>query len=512
MRIIFVRHSMFYPAPTLSHGMGIIATILHQAGHQVKVIDNNSLYTFYNDNYMMKIIKRYKPDVLALNINTATARITYDLIEKVRKKYPQMLIVAGGIHMKYCFEEALEHSIDVVVNREGEMVVIPLFKHLQGKTKEDFKTGLEAVPGISFIRDDSSLHISTEFPMIENLDNVPFVDYSLFNLSDYFKTKKEQGLMILNGQRGCPFKCTFCSNEEQVLDNRLASADYMFRNLVYCYENYGAKYFSIVDNNFLLAKKRVVDFCNKMIESGLNKKIMLVVQTKVETVNDGQLLSLLKKAGVHRMAIGLERLDPYSLKMIKKNADIKKVHRGFSLLQRYNIDVHINFLLGFPFETDDLLKREKQALRNILKYVQVTHLNIIQPMPGTMYYDKYPKINKWYLRKGFNDTMSTYYGQILELNTIDIIDHNYFELPQKAIEELKDFYIEFKALNHGNFIAKKNILISLMLMFDRFLANISKFVHKISPGLEFTIFRKLSFLRYYIGMMFVGNQLGKSSE
>lgn len=501
---------MNYTSPTISQGMGIVATILHQAGHSVKAIDNNSFYKHYYDRQLLKIIKEYEPDVVAFNVTTINALTTYQFLKKIKRSLPEMLIVGGGIHMKTGFEEALQNGFDIVVNHEGEKVVVPLFKHLEIKTKSDFKADLDNIPGVSFIKDDGTIHIPSSYPVVNNLDEVPFVDYDLFNLSDYLKNNNEPGLMLLNGQRGCPFTCTFCSNQDQRSDNRVATADYMFQNIKHYYNKYGLRYFSIVDNNFLVPKSRTIEFCNKMIESGLNRKVSLVCQTKIETVTDEGLVSLLKEAGFFRILFGIERLDPYSLEMIKKKTKIEKIQSVFSMLQRHNIDINVNVLLGFPFETVELLEREKHEFLKLLKYVKTTSVGILQPTPGTIYYDNYQKAYKWYLNPKFNRLLRAYFSQVLDLSMVDMIKFNFFDLADDVLDEMKGFYLEFKKMNHGNYIQKKTMFVLFVLKFDLFLARISKLAFSISPNLEFWIFRKITFLRYYFGMRFFGKQISKN--
>ena len=50
MRILFIRNSCTLMSHSqLGYGMGIVATIAHAAGHEVKAIDNNTLYKFYKN-------------------------------------------------------------------------------------------------------------------------------------------------------------------------------------------------------------------------------------------------------------------------------------------------------------------------------------------------------------------------------------------------------------------------------------------------------------------------------
>ena len=52
----------------LSVGMGTIATVLSRLGHDVKVIDNNSLYKFYSDRELLRIVREFDPWVVAFSV------------------------------------------------------------------------------------------------------------------------------------------------------------------------------------------------------------------------------------------------------------------------------------------------------------------------------------------------------------------------------------------------------------------------------------------------------------
>src|SRR3990172_9953705 len=199
----------------------------------------------------------------------------------------------------------LEHGFDLVINREGELVIGPLIRFLEGRSRADLPTGLQHIKGVSFRDPLGEIHGAAESPVIENLDDVPFVDYGLFNLKDFFKTGREPAVILINGQRGCPYRCTFCSDEFLRSDRRLASAGYMFHYVEYLHKTYGASYIWIADNNFLMPKTRASEFCRLMISSGLNKKIDLVAQSRVELAVDEELLALMKKAGFTKIGFGL---------------------------------------------------------------------------------------------------------------------------------------------------------------------------------------------------------------
>ena len=113
-KIMFVREFGPSNIPYLSQALGILGTMLFDKGHEVSILDNNTNYIRYSTQQIIRRIDEFSPDLLGFNLNTFNARKTYQLIDLVKKKWPHIPILAGGIHMKYCHKEAVEHQADVV--------------------------------------------------------------------------------------------------------------------------------------------------------------------------------------------------------------------------------------------------------------------------------------------------------------------------------------------------------------------------------------------------------------
>jgi radical SAM superfamily enzyme YgiQ (UPF0313 family) len=507
MRILFIRQPTHYSFPMLAAGMGTIATILSREGHAVRVIDNNSLYKSYSDRELIQIARAFRPQVVAFSLTIVNALATYRLLARMKRDYPEAIYLAGGMHAPAGFEEMLEYGFDLVVNREGELVVGPLFRHLEGKDRTNFSDGLSALKGVSFREREGRLRPASETPVIANLDDVPFVDYSLFNLSDFFKTGKEPAVILINGQRGCPFHCTFCSDAYLRADRRMASAEYMFGYVEYLHKTYGVSYIWIADNNFLFPRKRAMEFCRLMIASGLSQKVDLVAQSKVELAVDDELLAAIKKAGFTKIGFGLERLGLQAQEMICKKTSMENIHRIFSAVRRQKLNISINAIFGFPFDTVPLIRQERDLFSEVLPYVQNIVPNALTPIPQTPYYDNYPRVHRWYLNPRVMATARTYYTHAWDLAMMDTLDVNYFDLPRDVIREIKKLFWDLKKFNYGRYVLEKNIGLKVLSAIDRGLARLSRWTFYVSPELEFAIFRRVKFLRYYFATLLYGNKV-----
>jgi anaerobic magnesium-protoporphyrin IX monomethyl ester cyclase len=513
MRILFFRQPTGYSRPVMGFGLGIVATILKNAGHQVRVIDNNSLYyKVYSDRDLLDIIQEYKPDVIGFNVTIINAYRTYQTLSKIRNKFPGILTVAGGIHMKYSSEEALRYGFDIAVVREGEKVVAPLFSYLSNRTRDNFRKDLEAIPGVSFFRQDGSVHAATEFPGVASLDEVPFVDYDLFNIQDFYKTGYEPLAIEICGQRGCPNRCTFCSDEIIRADRRRVSVDHLFSYLQYLYDKYKMKYMFLNDNDFLFPRERAVDFCNRLIQSGLNKEISFACQARVDTPFDEDFARLLKEAGFCSLGLGVERLEPSSQRAIRKISDPAQVRRVASIIRKAKINVTMFMVAGFPFETVEILRAEERAFLELADYTKTFDVSILMPLPGTIYYDNYPGVKDWYLKPEALNITFSYYGQVYDVKMLGLVKQNFYNLPREVTRELLRFIMKFKRINHRNFVVKRNPLVHLMSFADVMVAQISRVFYWISPSLEAAVFSKVRYIRYYFATKLFGKKISEALD
>ena len=96
----------------------------------------------------------------------------------------------------------------------------------------------------------------------------------------------------------------------------------MIRSIKYIHEKYGQTHFQLSDSNFTINRTRTTEFCNKMISSGLSKKINFWIQTSISKKLSAADLELLKKAGVARISFGVERFSPEFREFMKKDGKL----------------------------------------------------------------------------------------------------------------------------------------------------------------------------------------------
>ena len=148
------------------------------------------------------------PDILAFSVFGWNLYRFAAVAETYRQLKPDGWIVLGGTHVANQAERLcrLYPEVDVVANGEGEFIFRDILQaYLAGLNKNE----LDHVHGISFQR-DGRVVTTPERARIVNLDDIPspFLEGVLPFRDKYGKAI--YGVALLETNRGCPYKCSFC--------------------------------------------------------------------------------------------------------------------------------------------------------------------------------------------------------------------------------------------------------------------------------------------------------------
>jgi len=143
------------------------------------------------------------PGVAAFSCSMWNMRMNLAVAERIKKEFPNCLIVFGGVDVpsdpkfleKYLF-------IDVAANGEGEQTFVDILtRNLESK---DFGE----IPSISWRHGDEIVRNQGEPPFTKDLSCYPIPYIS--GVFDYLLDGEYNFQAIVETNRGCPFKCSFC--------------------------------------------------------------------------------------------------------------------------------------------------------------------------------------------------------------------------------------------------------------------------------------------------------------
>jgi hypothetical protein len=184
--------------------------------------------------------------------------------------------------------------------------------------------------------------------------------------------------------RGCPYQCSFCTIiNVQGRKSRIRSADDL-EHIVR--ENFaeGIKRFFITDDNFARNKDWEPLF-DRMIQmrqgEGMNIGFTIQVDTLCHKIPN--FIEKATKAGVRRVFIGLENINPDNLIAAKKRQNkITEYREMLQMWRNHGAITYAGYILGFPADTKASIVRDIEIIKRELP-IDILEFFFLTPLPGS---------------------------------------------------------------------------------------------------------------------------------
>ncbi len=184
--------------------------------------------------------------------------------------------------------------------------------------------------------------------------------------------------------RGCPYQCSFCTIiNVQGRKSRHRSADDVER-LVRLNWAQGIHKFFITDDNFARNKEWETIF-DRLIELRETHGIPLGLMIQVDTLchKIPNFVEKAKQAGVTRVFIGLENINPDNLAAAKKRQNKITEYRKMLLAWKaQGIITFAGYILGFPSDTPETIRRDIAIIKKELP-LDGLEFFCLTPLPGS---------------------------------------------------------------------------------------------------------------------------------
>ena len=184
--------------------------------------------------------------------------------------------------------------------------------------------------------------------------------------------------------RGCPYQCSFCTIiNVQGRKSRHRSADDV-EHLVRLNWAQGIHKFFITDDNFARNKEWEAIF-DRLIElrerHGIPLGLMIQVDTLCHQIEN--FVEKAKRAGVTRVFIGLENINPENLAAAKKRQNKITEYRAMLLAWKaQGIITFAGYILGFPADTPQTIRRDIEIIKRELP-LDGLEFFCLTPLPGS---------------------------------------------------------------------------------------------------------------------------------
>ena len=222
-------------------------------------------------------------------------------------------------------------------------------------------------------------------PIYNYIDDLPALEDAVTPFLPGNSVRKTIGnVTTFDAGRGCPFQCSFCTIiNVQGRKSRRRSPDDVERILRKNYEH-GIDRFFITDDNFARNKdwEPIFDRIIKLREQdGMDVRFLIQVDTLCHKIPN--FVAKAKRAGVTRIFIGLENINPDNLLAAKKRQNKITEYRNMLLAWKAaGIWTYAGYILGFPNDTPESARRDIEIIKKEMP-LDVLEFFFLTPLPGS---------------------------------------------------------------------------------------------------------------------------------
>lgn len=396
------------------------------------------------DSYLNDVLN-YSPSLIGFTAYSVSVHFSIEMAELIKKRNPNIKIVFGGPECfphyrgKTLFEYS--SSIDYICHGEGERALSNLAEMLENK-KQFYN-----ISGFYHRLEDGNIIEGSPISNIEDLDTIPFPDYSDFNFQDY--TTKT---IAINTSRGCINRCSFCNESPFWKKFRTRSVQNVFCEIIELKKQYPSiKEIWFVDSLINGDIHFLETLCDLMIENKMS--IKWTASAYIKENLSFELFKKMKLSGCAALLFGLESGNDKVLKSMNKGYNIKTAKEVLLNSAKANINTYTNLIIGHPGEN---LNTYLSTVRFLLFFlnpnkIRNTTFNVCYVLNGSTLKQK---AENFKINYGFVDS---WYSKDYK-NNKEIRDYWL-----KSMEGLPYFNHYQKETNSILQLLKKNILTSFLI-------------------------------------------------
>ena len=288
-----------------------------------------------------------------------------DLARRLRAEGVQVCI--GGFHVSGC---------------------LSMLPTMPPELQEAMDLGISLFAGEAEGRFDEALRdawAGTLKPLYNYMSDLPSLAGAPEPMLPAMRVKRTSGRHTsFDAGRGCPFQCSFCTIiNVQGRQSRRRSADdverIVRRNLAQ-----GINRFFITDDNFARNKDWESIF-DRLIELREGEKLDIKFIIQVDTLchRTPNFIEKAGRAGVARVFIGLESINPDSLLGAKKRQNKITEYRKMLLAWKaVGATTYAGYILGFPTDTPESILRDIHIIQRELP-IDLLEFFCLTPLPGS---------------------------------------------------------------------------------------------------------------------------------
>lgn len=327
----------------------------------------------FNSNRLVEFMADHEA-VLMISCFVDMLPLVLEAARKIKQSRTETLIVLGGPGPSASAPSLMRafEQIDGIVVGEGEETVrhwAPQYESLHAVNSSGVR-----VPGMVYRSGDRIVDGGQRDRILSGA-RLERPAYHVLDWSRY------TGARVIT-TRGCPYKCSFC--DVAPLWGRKAmyrEVSETVEEMIFLRDRYGRNEIAIVDDTFVLNRKRVEEFCETLLHRDAALVWGCFGRINLMTEN---LIALMARAGCRSIFYGIDSGSPRILDKVAKEIDRESILPILDISARYFDTVEASFIWGYPEESfEDFLQTLNLAAEasRFSPTVNV-QLHLLSPLPS----------------------------------------------------------------------------------------------------------------------------------
>jgi magnesium-protoporphyrin IX monomethyl ester (oxidative) cyclase len=323
-------------------GLEYVATSARGHVGKLTLLDLRCEKSLCEADKLMDFIKTEEIDIICVGI--AWNRHFEQICGLLNLMPDNIPLVVGGYKATEKVEEIFKDcpKVDIIVRGEGEETIKEIVKGAPS----------ESILGISYRKGGEVIH--NENRPLPDVNTVTPPDRALraasySMISNGVKLPHPTFDTILSS-RGCVFNCKFCTFKLNPLGQKRSYSARRPESVIREIEGISADIILFSDDNFFTEPKRAEEICDLIIARGIKKRF--VAQARIDIARHPELLEKITRAGFKMLLVGIESPHDHILAALNKGFDREAIRKYFTVLTRYPIFYHGNYIYGNLGETE----------------------------------------------------------------------------------------------------------------------------------------------------------------
>jgi len=333
------------------------------------VVNFFKAYEIYIQNYINEILK-FNPKIVGFSVNVASLYSSLLFAKMLKERRSDIKIVFGG--PLFCVPSDIESLlnegiVDIIVLGEGEETFAELSLFIENNID------LNKCKGICFKKDNKIIKTENR-PLLKNLDELPFLDFSDLPLENYDPPGHLGRHISLITSRGCIWSCVFCGPRAYWQGYRTMSARRIYEEIKFHLNNHPEiEHIEFLDLLFNGNMKVLEEFCDLMIKRPLKKKLKWHANVVIRPEMTEEICRKMKEAGCHHLTFGIESGSQKILNLMRKNYKVEDADTVLRNVHNAGITVTCNFMFGFPYEAEEDFQKTLDFVKRNIRYIDFAY-------------------------------------------------------------------------------------------------------------------------------------------